>query len=353
MSFRVVTVLFGVVLCSGSDLKVKITSGIVVAGHDGSDIQMVPTKSFLNTDGIQKAITNMPGFALGMAEQVMYVHDSSQRFEFTGMVYRAGETPNRNSPLPLRHMAIITHCDTGQVLELDLDNHEYRESKQLKYPSEKSFRKEAAPKVLQETVHPNTRDTGETKEFFGYPARHQITTIQHEGLFSSEEDVEEVLDGWYIDLPLPGCAPEYLRQRDEVLFSPAGSIGQYVLTSCNCFFVDEDWRGYLAYSTLAFTPQYSVGLGYPVYGRGGSGFDFWNSYLFAGVTPRGLAVNLKITGKGTTSTGAKYPLVVVPWQTSVTELSTAPLDPALFEVPAGFVKVKDLYPHSRLILPLP
>ena len=72
---------------------------------------------------------------------------------------------------------------------------EQMEARGIKIPSPSQTLK---PTFRIETV---TRDTGESKEMFGYTARHVITTrkeIPTEG--SRRQAQETIKDGWYIDL---------------------------------------------------------------------------------------------------------------------------------------------------------
>src|SRR5579864_5513690 len=182
--------------CDGADLKVKLS---VVSTETLPDMD----------DGCPYILCVSVPDQPSIHEEVMYVHGSSQRIEFTGVVMGQGQGPFSGEPDPahhlgnyraiLPHMAVITHCDTGRVIELDLDSHEYREFRQPRYPSEKQFRKEVerVKKDALRRVRWQTQDTGETKEFFGHVARRQITTIG--GM--SRSTAAERIDGWYLDIP--------------------------------------------------------------------------------------------------------------------------------------------------------
>jgi hypothetical protein len=354
--------LAGIVTSAAADLKVRIVAS---AADDSSHQTANPT-----CPGIQCVIVSD---APDIHEEVMYVHGSSQRVEFQGIVIGQGPWPFSDVPWPaplttgsyqviMPHMAVITHCDTGQVIELDLDSREYREFKQPKYPSEKKFEKqvERARRDAERRVRWNTVDTGETKELFGRTARHYITTIR-EKVFITE--VEESVDGWYIDLPQPGCAPEYMRQGEAEMFTFDGPSYTDVITSCNCLQMGGDWSGYRAYPTMFWAEQHFIPVGFrevtlpdSTYQTGtaldGRTFETWNSsytnLLYVGFTPRGLAVDQKIAGtskrrgKSLAGKGALF-------EARITELSDAPVDPALFEVPPGFKQVKQLYTHSQIL----
>src|SRR6185437_6153250 len=57
------------------------------------------------------------GDVLPPSKETIYVHDKVQREEFVGFV----EAPLNHGGGPAPHMAVITHCDTGVVDQLDLD----------------------------------------------------------------------------------------------------------------------------------------------------------------------------------------------------------------------------------------
>jgi hypothetical protein len=137
-------------------------------------------------------------------------------------------------------------------------------------------------------------DTGERKEMFGHTARHVVT--QERRLATPEScqpSMSSEADGWYIDLDVPSfsCHPGNTARR--------GSTAIAVLGSSSCLQKLEVHR--------------------------------------TGVTENGFPVKL------TTTT---HTSVVLPdgslkeyantFEAVVTELSEAPLDPALFEVPSGF-----------------
>jgi hypothetical protein len=75
-------------------------------------------------------------------------------------------------------------------------------------------------------VESRTTDTGERKAFFGYPAKHLITTIKRRG-DAQGGGGEETIDGWYLDHERPdnNCAPEYTR--DNVLYLLGTALVEY------------------------------------------------------------------------------------------------------------------------------
>ena len=320
----------------------------------------------------------------GFAEQVIYVAGSSQRVEFSGFPGSLGslfDDPRFVRRLrpdqPLQpHTAVITHCDTGVVDELDLDRHEYREFKMPRYPNEKSFLNpvDRARKAAKGRLQADTVDTGETRVFFGYTARHLITTTRETretyrefSIDSSpsrafrllvKEKIVIVVDGWYLDQPQPGCAPDFLRRNHGhavTIQEQAGTFSSQTTADHYGEPVLSHWDRYRAYSPGC--PWDSVDPF--LYGLREVTMvepvpDGLKTLLvYTGYMPSGLAVEQKITSSDTLPATRRSPEKKSdsgPLALKVTELSDASLDPALFEVPPGFTKVKTLYP-STIVIP--
>ena len=243
-------------------------------------------------------------------EVTVYVHDMAQRVEFVG--YVADFIGPRKQPAP--HTAVITHCDTGMVYQLDLDGQEYREFKLTRFPSEDEFAKQRAreQKDDEKSAQGSTVDTGETKDFHGHLAKHLITTIKGK---NRELSYGEVVDGWYLDLPRPGCAPEYFRRAPTSME-----------TSIGVLFVG---------STLP-SP------GTPLEPR-----SVRSAFIYTAFLPGGLAAQQTSTQHQTIKIRGQKSDNAVLAERKIVEFSEAPLDPALFEVPPGFKKVRDLYQHKK------
>lgn len=280
----------------------------------------------------------------------------------------------------LPHIAVITHCDTGMVDELDLNAHTYSAFKAPKYLDEKEFLKlaEKAKKQSEKEITATTLDTGESKDFFGHTAHHKVTTIhqktQGNRIYSSvlhgktattevayykDIQYQETIDGWYLDLSQPGCAPEYLRKGvvtpATFLDDCANDGGQHVCDPLAGGDVrqpsDADelrsWRGFRAYSPMPGPRDTSVPLGLREitvddYTRRSSTSFVRTFLVFTGFLPSGLPISQKTSGEVTlkerpSSKGLKQ--VEDPWGYTVTELSEEPLDAALFTVPADFKKI--------------
>jgi hypothetical protein len=269
-----------------ADLKVKITKAATSAGF-------------------------LPAFPV-RPETTLYVHDTVQREEFVGYV-DGFQGPRGLEP----HMAVITHCDSGIAYEIDLDAREYREHKIPKYPSREKFEKQVAQarKEEQNDTKANTVDAHETRDFFGHTARHLITTIKKS---TGNVESENTVDGWYVDLPQPGCAPEYTRwnQGHEATVArvavlvPVGRDGPAQL-------------GRIDPNRLPLTPS--------------------PSFVYTGFEPSGFAIERKSVWHQTLKLSGDKESTDSTMVQRVLEFSESPLDPALFEVPAGFKRVNKLY----------
>jgi hypothetical protein len=250
-------------------------------------------------------------------ETTLYVHDMMQREEFVGYV-EGFQGPKGQEP----HMAVITHCDTGIGYEIDLDGQEFREFKISRYPTREQFDKQVTTARKDEEKHTkaSTFDTNETKDFYGHTAKHLVTTISRTTNFAVSENA---VDGWYLDLPQPGCAPEYLRWNRGHESAPANLA---VLVP-----VSGDRRA----QVVRADPSRLPGLPQP-------------PFIYTGFEPAGFAIQQKSTLRQTLKldNGDKESTESVIAQ-EVTEFSEAPLDPALFEVPVGFKKVNKLYQHIK------
>lgn len=310
----------------------------------------------------------------------IYVQGASQRVEFYGSI--APEPQWRFRHLQQffdlrsagRHIAVITHCDTGIIDELHLDDGTYREFKGPRYPSEAKFRKmaEDAKKTTDKLMTTSTVDSGESRDFFGHIARHKVTTIMqkhagrrissnqmHKGVVYTEIvtykeiDYQETVDGWYVDLPQPGCAPDYMRAGvavpasfvhdcdhyncDELPASDSRGVGGVAL---------DEWKNFYAYPFMPGPDDASVPLGLrgvTLFQTGPNSTASESTYLiYTGFLPSGLPVAQKTSGEITlfkTSHGKSRKETETPWGYTVTEYSESPLDPALFTVPAGFKKI--------------
>jgi hypothetical protein len=227
--------------------------------------------------------------------------------EFTNTTYYSGQ--NSQSEMQIssgnvkgHHRALIRKRDADgiQVYDLDLDAHEYvsyRTNLLGVVPGAKSLAVKPSGKTY--VINTDVVDTGERKEMFGHIARRLITKEKRiggpENCYGGNTESE--IDGWYIDydsLPLP--------QRPK-----AGVVAHLVAHSARV------------------------------------GSTHCSDKIEAHRTGPRTGFALKET---TTWLGEDAPSDNTPKAYSstreVVEFVEAPLDPALFQVPADFKKVKEI-----------
>jgi hypothetical protein len=75
-------------------------------------------------------------------------------------------------------------------------------------------------------IETNYQDTGERKEFFGFTARHLIITIRQTPLETGHGWPQtEILDGWYISVPLTSCERRHaIETKDDPVIYPNWTI---------------------------------------------------------------------------------------------------------------------------------
>ncbi len=206
-------------------------------------------------------------------------------------------------------LARIVRCDLGEAYELNLDASEYTSTPYPPKPLtpeeikarglEPGMRQAAAPTIRVEI---KTADTGERKEMFGRVARHVITTTTSTPLEGSQSELQEsVTDGWYIDFDQRlSCDPKPVQ-------------GQH---------------GYLGgYMSVGRQPMEKP------------------EFVRIGEAETGFPMIVTTTSKrpSTLPDGT-----VSSFETRVTEFTEGTLDPALFEIPAGFKRVERIerYPAA-------
>jgi hypothetical protein len=208
--------------------------------------------------------------------------------------------------------ASIVRCDLGLAYALNLDNRTYTSAA---YPwppvPTEAERRAYADRVSKEparkptiSVEINTVDTGERKEIFGHTARHVVTTRRDVPLEGSAHSLQEyVTDGWYIELDTRlACDPK----------PPAGSF-------------------YYGFATLSVNGQLADVPVLKLIGKPETGF----------------ALSTKMTSLPRDAGETSKDQHASVYETEVVGLSVGPLDPALFEIPAGFVRVDRMdYYHS-------
>jgi hypothetical protein len=353
----------------------------------GADLKVTIVKDPERMDQTQQASVSPATPSTKSDSVTIYVHGSTQRIEFLGPVtgiqpfHVLTRLPSPPVVQSLPHIAVITHCDTGIVDELYLDTHTYAEFKAPKYLDEKHFLKLAqeARHKSEKEITATTSDTGESRDVFGHTAHHKMTTIHQktagnriassvlhgetvttEVTFYRDIQYQEAIDGWYIDLPQPGCAPEYLRQGLAVPATVIGDCGGNGGLPISCYPLaggdvrqpsDADelrsWHGFRAYSPMPGPADTSIPLGLREitvddYTQRSSTSFVRTFLIYTGFLPSGLAVAQNTSGEITLkeySSSKGITKAEVPWGYTVTELSEEPLAPALFTVPADFKKI--------------
>ena len=237
------------------------------------------------------------------SESIEYLQADRRRREHRGSFGSRLRSNGRTMFCPAPRTALITRCDLKQTFHLNLDDREYAASPQQIFPTREEMLARAAasgqlvvapqrePTVLVET---ETVDTGERKEIFAHTARRVVTTRRIIPLAGAKRGADTtVTDGWYIDLN----------------------------TRVSC---EPSWRS--ARSGHAFLTGHLQGEEGDV-----------PTFKDVGEQERGFVVVSKRTSSETfTPPNGSTRQYVSTWETEVTELSTAAIDPALFEIPSGF-----------------
>jgi hypothetical protein len=202
-------------------------------------------------------------------------------------------------------LALIVRCDLGQIFDVNLDQQQYDSYAYPPPPPTKEQMAKWGPKE-QDSVPPGpptsrievtTKDTGERTDFFGHQARHVIVTSKETPLAGSHRYAQEsVTDGWYLDLK----------------------------TDISC---EPWWR----------TRKRQQGFAYLSAGNAPERVEF----VPIGTPESGFAVESKTTVKSLyVSNDGKTREEVSKNRVKVTDFAEGPLDPRIFEVPAGFQKVQ-------------
>ncbi len=231
----------------------------------------------------------------------------TQPEEGTTISYALGSNRRTEFPLewprnrPPMKMILIQRCDTRVVYSLNPDKREYTET-QLPSPEEREKARREAERKWSEgrpnlIIEYTTVDTGETKQAFGHTARHYITTIKETPAAELGQQPSEIVkDAWYLDIPdVTTCESVSHRPRGLIV----GSVGGVTIQN-----IRPDFK-------------------------------------FAGPEPQGMIVSEKTTTRSVHvfQTGEKYHTEVTTSR-EILDISNEAIDPALFEVPAGFTKVK-------------
>jgi hypothetical protein len=200
--------------------------------------------------------------------------------------------------------ATIFQCDEHRALDLNLQDHEYT----LHELDEQGRPKGVKPIAISTkasggtlTINVETIDTGERKQIFGRTARHIIRRekrVASPGACGRSGETES--DGWYTDLETRnGCV------ATPKAHAGVATVGILVAGGSQCM------------DKIEVHATGTAAMGFP---------------LKLTTTSRDAIVLPDGTSKEITST----------FENEVTELSEEPLDPALFELPAGFTQVTTL-----------
>ena len=252
-------------------------------------------------------------------ERTVYIQGDHKREEFrNGMGHNKADGSEQWIEGP--RLAMITRCDLGQIFELNLDSAQYEAAP---YPPKPLTKEEIEARGLKSQlkipqisfppkptvrVETKTTDTGERKEMFGHIARHVITTIKYTPLAGGRSEPREtVIDGWYIDtnfnlqLPCDRRWPE--GTRDHAFMSVM--VGNQ----------PPEW------------PEF-IQIGKP---ETGSAVQTVSTTTITHTLPDGTKKQRE----------SKY-------ESLTTDLKEGPLNPALFEVPAGFKRVEHIEQNPTL-----
>jgi hypothetical protein len=231
-----------------------------------------------------------------------YFHDSRSRSDSRSLAGHALHPGDKTLYTWGPRQAFIEQCDARRSLMLNLDAREYTSTELDERGVPKDHNPVAVPhkkpgrgslEILIDSV-----DTGERKEMFGHTARH---IIAHERRIASPDSCQQSMssdtDGWYIDLDLPSNSCYSAPHKAST------SVG-FLTSSCSQLKLEVHRTG---------------------------------------VAERGFPVMLTTTTHATlTQPDGSQKEYTNTYESEVTELSEAPLDPALFEVPAGFKLVSKL-----------
>lgn len=218
-------------------------------------------------------------------EETVYVQGPRQREE--GRELDVVDVSGPGTPEILDCQSLLDH-------EIDFSAHKFTERHISSFGTPESPRTFAQKQEdwAKKRYSIQTIDTGQRKPMLGLTARHIVTSIRG---MTAQDSSEATVDGWYVDLAEPGCAPEYLRRTE--------------------LFVDF----------LTSGPK--------------------SKTVYTGFVPPGLAVEVTITTRNRFEQKGLHREIVIVEHRTVTELSQEKLDPALFSVPRGFEKV-DLLPRN-------
>src|SRR5208337_1826202 len=234
------------------------------------------------------------------SQTTYYLTTDQKRIEYSGRpAVTLGDLPKGVSGPQMVH---IQNCKTGTEYDVNPDAREYTEivpgKLTLEELREKVDAEEAKAGANQQriasTVEVETKDTGERQTFFGYTARHVVTTRRYLIPALGKRWDDEVSDGWYIDLPVASDC----------------TVLRFTLTSV-LQALELRKHGIEKYETVA-TPE----TGFPV--------KLKNTEHIHSMRPDGSSRDFTMTTR----------------ELEVVEISDHPLARSLFDVPAGFKRLR-------------
>jgi hypothetical protein len=256
---------------------------------------------------VKTTAPNRPALA---AETITYIQSDRKRVEERRQSLQSLRPGGLVAYLPAPPIVTITRCDLDQVFILNLDDREYMSMPVRKRPSREELQARAAqltnaaePPRRTVLIEVTTKDTGERKQMFGFPARHVMTTQKQIPLvIPGQSPQENVTDGWYIDLDTSIPCEPGIR---AAVFALSGGPPRK----------PDD------------PPQIPI-----------------PAFTTIGKPERGFALETKQFLRATISAPDRPAQIMESFtnETQVTELSVAPLDPALFEVPKNFRQVQQI-----------
>jgi hypothetical protein len=262
---------------------------VIIAGMIRALIGMlfavaVSTPAWAQPTEMLKIVTVRGGFTDAVFQHTDYILEDRRRQESPGI----GGEP----------LARIVRCDRGESSFLSLESHRYSTaplSTSRMRPDDELAVNAGEKPVLR--VEITTVDTGQRRSFFGYIARHVITTQRETPPDAKPAQTTELRkDGWYIDLNT------HLSCPDDVFFE--GMEGTR----------DEAISGHQIFGNI-YRPV----------------------FIHIGPRETGYAVEEHRTyRRHVPQPDGSSRLDVSTWSKRVTALAFEPYDPALFEIPRGY-----------------
>jgi hypothetical protein len=208
----------------------------------------------------------------------------------------------------------ITRCDLGKRFLVNLEDCEYESGPVPKLPRWRATLQKvlgklhppAPPRPPSILIETTTLDTGERRQLFGHEAHHTVTTRKQMSLNGGgSEPQETITDGWYIDLDT-SIACDLSRMVRHA------RVHSYLAIA-----VHTGKRRRIEVPVAAFKDVGTPETGYAI-----SETRVTRSFS---VLPDGTRTESGLT-----------------WETEVTELTEQVLDPALFEIPSSFKRVRQI-----------